>query len=156
MIAAAVAWLTARLWPIIAATVFVVGLFGWGYTAGKGSAERAHAEERAIAAENALLNSRAGALRQAHNEGVQRAENAVIERELLAAIASLRDRPERLPATAAAACTGTTGRELARPDAEFLTRYAAERKKWIAEVIACQESEDNLRAMMERAAASKK
>jgi hypothetical protein len=58
-----------------------------------------------------------------------------------AAVAGLRNRPERLPDTAKAACNGATGAELSRPDGEFLTRLAADADELRSEYAACQARE---------------
>lgn len=148
------AWLQARFWQLAAAAAIAGSLWAWGYAVGHGKAELAHAEQRATDTENAMLNSHASALRQARIQGTQDETQRTIDRELLLLIDSLRPRPaERLPASAAATCKGATGLNLARPDAEFLARYSAERKSFIAEIIACRASEDNLRELLESARA---
>ncbi len=56
------------------------------------------------------------------------------------ALASLRQRPARLPeaATAAGQCDGATGKQLSRDDAEFLVRLAARADEQAAQLSACQ------------------
>ena len=65
-----------------------------------------------------------------------------------AALHELRERPQRLPAPAAAACAGTSGAELARDDAAFLAGFAADRDGLLAAVRACEARErDNYEAV---------
>jgi uncharacterized membrane-anchored protein YhcB (DUF1043 family) len=62
----------------------------------------------------------------------------------------LQQRPDRLPATAQAggagaapaACQGTTGAQLSRPDAEFLEREAARAEQLRAALSACYQAYD--------------
>jgi hypothetical protein len=58
-----------------------------------------------------------------------------------AAFERLRDRPDRLPEPARAACAGTDGRQLSRPDAEFLVGLAARADTLRAALDACQKRE---------------
>lgn len=56
-----------------------------------------------------------------------------------AALERLRNRPaDRLPEPARAACAGSTGAELSRPDAGFLVRLAAEADDLRADLKACR------------------
>lgn len=54
------------------------------------------------------------------------------------ALASLRNRPKRLPEAATAACNGGTGAQLSQDDAGFLIRFATERDEQAAQLRACQ------------------
>lgn len=61
-----------------------------------------------------------------------------------ALLAQLRKRPERradVPGVPIASCAGSTGAELARPDGEFLGRYAAFARSIQLELGACQARE---------------
>ena len=63
---------------------------------------------------------------------------------LLADLDELRNRPDRVPGTDSApraACTGATGAELYRADAEFLSREAARAEELRSEFDACQRRE---------------
>lgn len=57
------------------------------------------------------------------------------------AVAGLRSRPERLPDTAKAACAGSSGAELSRPDAEAFTGLAADADEVRTQLDACQARE---------------
>jgi hypothetical protein len=70
-------------------------------------------------------------------------EKVLIVAERDRALASLRNRPERLPEAARAACSGSTGAELSRGDAEDLVRLAAradELRNYITELEAWVET----------------
>lgn len=79
-------------------------------------------------------------------------EIATINARLSAALASLRNRPER-PASAgqlssaAADCKGATGAELYQGDGEFLARIAARADEQRAALAACYQQYDDARAM---------
>lgn len=80
-----------------------------------------------------------------------------IAAKLDTAVASLRDRPERAarpgtPTAAASNCKGSTGAELSRPDAEFLTREAARADGVRADLAACYAQYDDARALINRPA----
>lgn len=66
------------------------------------------------------------------------AENARNLAQLNADLVGLRNRPERLPEPARAACQGSTGRELSQSDAGFLTRLASEADDLRAALDQCQ------------------
>lgn len=79
-------------------------------------------------------------------------EIARINKRHAAVIDSLRQRPERkVPDSnhevpgATPACTGTTGAELARGDAEFLAGYAADAARLDAELTKCEAAYNALR-----------
>jgi len=79
-------------------------------------------------------------------------EIATINARLSAALASLRNRPER-PASAgqlssaSADCKGATGAELYRGDGEFLARIAARADEQRAALAACYQQYDDAREM---------
>lgn len=58
-------------------------------------------------------------------EEVKDAELKMVTTRLNSALRELRDRKDRRPEAATPACEGSTGRELSRPDAEFLAGEAA-------------------------------
>lgn len=72
-----------------------------------------------------------------------RAKVAAVNRELAATLERLRNRPERNTpsrsevSSAPSACAGSTGAELARGDAEFLGRYAADAARLDAALEQC-------------------
>lgn len=70
---------------------------------------------------------------------------AEVQRHLDVAIVSLRDRPERptrLPDTPRIECSGASGRELSREDAEFLARESARADTLRAGLEACYAAYD--------------
>lgn len=71
-------------------------------------------------------------------ENVKTQEIARIAAERDRLLRQLRDRPDRMPEAAAAACKGATGAELSGPDAGFLAGYAAEAARVAAELAECQ------------------
>lgn len=81
------------------------------------------------------------------------AEVATVNTKLNGTLIGLRSRSERtiyhseheVPG-ASPTCTGTTGAELARGDAEFLARFAADAAKLDAELTKCQAAYDSLTA----------
>jgi len=142
-------WLQKWAWQLAFLAVACGSLYGFGYMKGKAVVTAEYAEQQAAAAEVASLRGRAALIKQTANEKAKDDRIKAIDDDLRIAVDELRrTRSERMPASAAAACQGSTGRELARPDAEFLEGYSADRRKWIAEVIACQASEDELRALL--------
>lgn len=68
-----------------------------------------------------------------------------INAALDALLDSMRERSNRLPEPARAACAGTTGRELSGADATFLVRFAGEADRQRAALDACQKREQALR-----------
>lgn len=68
-------------------------------------------------------------LQQKADENAKQAlsKQAAIQSKLNIALNSLRDRPARLPEAARTQCQGSTGFELSRVDAEFLTKFASDR-----------------------------
>jgi len=67
----------------------------------------------------------------------------VVSNDLDAALKRLRQRPERradaaTPAAASGRCAGSSGAELSGRDAEFLSRFAAERDEIAVRLTACQ------------------
>jgi hypothetical protein len=146
----AAAWLAVKtflgawwLYGVIIALIFGLGWkFGEDHKqhqwdTANAAAYKDEAAKTATLAESQQLLQRANDLAQI----ADRAKSASI-------IASLRNRPERVPAAASATCAGSTGIELARPDAEFLIGQASDNLKWQREVIACYGREDALRKAM--------
>lgn len=78
----------------------------------------------------------------------QAARLADTRRNLVIALAGLRDRPERAAGVsegARAGCAGGTGAELSRPDAGFLAGEAARADDIRAGLVACYEVMDSVR-----------
>ncbi len=76
----------------------------------------------------------------------QHDEQTRINGRLTADLIELRDRPSRrhLPGGTGTACKGATGAELSRPDAEFLTRFAARADKAQTGLAACYKHIDDV------------
>jgi len=111
------------VWPVAA-------LAGWGWWQ-QNRADRYEAQLDEIRAEYrakdlvAEETSRLLKMSAARAKGERDAENTSISRRLADAQRELRNRPERRPEAATAACEGATGRQLSRPDSEFLYGLAA-------------------------------
>ena len=71
-------------------------------------------------------------------EDVKNAEIARITRAHDDLLRQLRERSDRMPEAAAAACKGATGAELSGPDAGFLAGEAAEGARIAAELAECR------------------
>ena len=69
---------------------------------------------------------------------------AGVNSQLDDALKRLRNRPDRLPETSQANCTGATGAQLSAPDAEFLTREAARADRIREALTACYKYADEL------------
>lgn len=138
-------------WLILAAVIAILGAFLAGQRDGttrertewaaRIERERAESFKAGLETErnqqektNAALKTQAAAMARI---------NAGLRRDL----DGLRNRPERpadLPETARAACQGTTGAELSRPDAEFLVGEAARADEQRAGLDACYQVMDAL------------
>lgn len=96
--------------------------------------QRAEAEAQARATEHRAQEA-ANAIARRHAYEV-----STVRRNLDIALDSLRQRPERpasLPDASRTDCAGSTGAELSRPDAEFLSREAARADEQRAGLVAC-------------------
>jgi ABC-type transporter Mla subunit MlaD len=102
---------------------------------GKEAIEAAAASEANRETERLMAKSRTR-IDDEHNQSLR----AVNDR-LADALERLRDRPDRLPEAARAACQGATGRELSGPDAAVLERYAADARRLQLALGACQDRE---------------
>ena len=125
--------------------ILVVGLVGgfywWADSNGYERAEKKHAAaEQKQRDENQLkmdnLRTDYEALAEVKDDEIKR---VATERDRLAA--SLRNRPERMPEAAQAACQGGTGAGLSREDSEFLAGEAARANELRAQLSACQDRE---------------
>lgn len=120
----------------VAAVAFPFGAYvGAGHEKDKATAALLKATEKARQTEQNLHDDY-GVLNDLKDEEL-RGVNA----KLAAATARLRDRPERLPGPAQAACAGSSGAVLSRPDAQFLNREAARADGLRTELWACQARE---------------
>lgn len=116
-------------------------LFAFGYFAGNANCRRQALEHQLeVQAETMkrerALNSALKAIQESKDADLlaMRAAYEHVAREL-------QSRPMRLPPPQRAACQGTSGSELSRPDAEFLAREAARADYYARELIACQDRE---------------
>lgn len=112
-----------------------------------------HEKEVAVAAAAEVVEQKHAALVLEDSWRVkleaQRHENEIAIADVTvardAALAGLRDRPAVrrifVPSPTGTISTGATGPELARPDAEFLARYAAVARRFQLELGACQARE---------------
>lgn len=136
-------------WALLTLIIaFVLNGFYW-------NAHGSNAEHARMVAK--LESERAQALQKARDTETQWQEEvnevttkqaeklAEVQHHLDVAIISLRDRPKRsatLPDTPRVECSGATGRELSREDAEFLVREAARADTLRAGLEACYAAYD--------------
>ncbi len=102
---------------------------------------KAQAEAKFTESETARLRERAAQLTAQRIADEKEDAHRRIVGQLTADLAGLRNRPDRLPEASRPACAGTTGRELSRRDAEFLTGLAARADTLRAALAACQKRE---------------
>jgi len=119
----------------------VAGFYFWADHRGYERAEKKYAaaeqkqrEENQLRMDN--LRTDYEALAEVKDDEIKR---VATERDRLAA--SLRNRPERMPEAAQAACQGGTGAGLSREDSEFLAGEAARANELRAQLSACQDRE---------------
>lgn len=142
---------TLNPWVILGAVVMAVclvfGGYAWGDSA-RNTAWLAKTEkDKRLAVEEAIHIEREqqGVVNDAMRN--QAASLASINNRLRADLVSLRNRPERASATdqpARSSCTGATGAELSRSDAEFLVGEAARADEVRAGLSACYQVIDGI------------
>lgn len=143
---------TINPWLILGAVLTAIGLVFGGYVWGdhsrdvawkaKTETDKRKAVEQALITERANQEKANAAIRQ------QAADQAAINTRLRADLIGLRSRPERtagVSETARPACSGATGAELSRSDAEFLVGEAARADEQRAGLAACYAVIDGLR-----------
>ena len=157
---------------LIAAAIAVVLAFGGGYYKGTssgyatGRAEiqkefTAYKTEQEKKYTNTVLKYRekeqelqktAAAEQEKHRDQIRS-----IDKRLSAALVELRNRPERRASTANSAvpsaaetCAGVSGAELARGDAEFLTRYASDAAKLREALSTCEARYEQVRTELNK------
>lgn len=124
-----------RLWL---AGMAVAGMAaGGGYLLGGLHKERAIQAQALEQIKHAQELARLAARDAAQYREKKDAEVRKINARLVDALERLRQRPERLPEPARAACTGATGAELSGPDAGFLVREAARADELRAALAEC-------------------
>ena len=143
---------TLNPWLILGVLATVIGAYFTGAFVESGRAdtrwEAKTEKDKRAAVEQALKDERGqqekanAAIRQ------QAADQAAINNRLRSDLASLRNRPERaagMPTGTRSACSGATGAELSRSDAEFLVGEAARADDQRAGLAACYAVIDGLR-----------
>ncbi len=137
------------LWvEIVLGAAIAALLFFLGFVIGEGRTQ--HKWDQATAKAYQKAQEDAATLADGINEIQVKAneDKATLIAQRDDALRKLRNRPERLPDTAAVACAGTSGRELSRIDAEFLTGYAASAASVASDLAACYGREDKYREAM--------
>jgi hypothetical protein len=147
---------------LLALAVMALALWGWGWVDGakheekKFDAYKVDQEKAVIVQAQKVAQVRSDLLSDAVIlEGVKNAENKVIDDKLAAARADIvRLRADRRPADTPTptACTGSTGKELSRPDAEFLSGIAADADRFQAALRQCQSQYNQARDALEKLA----
>ena len=143
---------TLNPWVILGAVATIIGVATGGYLWGdsarntkwlaKTEADKRKSVEQALTIERANQEKANAAIRK------QASDQAIINTRLRADLASLRNRPERtadLSAIPGARCSGATGAELSRSDAEFLVGEAARADEIRAGLAACYAVIDGVR-----------
>lgn len=149
MFASAYAWVIAKAGLIAGFAICALALFLWGYTTGSNRNEAKHAAAQLVAEKKSSEQSAQLAKTILDTQKVNDEANAKLRASVDVLVNGLRNRANRkLPNPAAPSCEGTTGKELSRQDAEFLTRESAESQHWQNELTACYSREDALRNSM--------
>ena len=135
------------LGAVVTAVCLVFGGYAWGDSA-RNTAWLAKTEkDKRLAVEEAihLEREQQGVVNDAMRK--QAADQAAINTRLRADLIGLRNRPERASATdqtTRSSCTGATGAELSRSDAEFLVGEAARADEVRAGLSACYQVIDGI------------
>lgn len=137
---------------LMVAVIAGAGIAGWmwrGAIAERDIAtiEKSIAQQREQAATEARATERKQ--QEKVNEALREQNSALagVADKLRLELGRLRNRPERpavVPEAPRAACEGSTGAELSRPDAEFLAREAARADEIRAGLVACYQVIDEL------------
>jgi hypothetical protein len=131
-------------YAILGALILVGSILTGAYFKGRSDMDAVW-QEKMIVAERAA-HAREIKLQEAANEiGRQyQIDRSRISTDLADALERLRERPERMPEPARAACSGGTGAELSSQDAGFLEREAARADELRAALQACKAWVDNV------------
>lgn len=138
---------------VLAAVVFSVATFAVGYDYGRRITKLAWEEERAVIAQrtlDAVQQAREKEAKLVLEMEAQRREYEKkvrsISSQLDSILAGVRERPDRPDGTAVSETTTTncvcTGAQLARRDAEFLARYAADAERLAEAYNTCRATYD--------------
>jgi len=131
-------WLAVRY----ALAVSIGAAIGWTTQGWRKDAQiAAIQQEKALAVSEALNETKRLRNQTQRIIDRQRDEIATLNIGLDRTLSQLRYRPARLPSSPAS-CEGTTGRELSRPDAEFLAREAARADRLRSALKTCYEVND--------------
>lgn len=140
------AFLDPRVW--LAVSIACAVSYGAGRWQQWRADEREAVAELAIRTAQVLDTERELATAHELTRGTHATELHRLSAAHAATLHGLRERPQRLPKAAAAACAGTSGAELSRDDAAFLAGFAFERDGLLAAVRACEARErDNFEAV---------
>lgn len=145
-----------RVWAALVMAVFLAGTHWRAYTQGKKTVMTEWDSEKLAIAEQSFKlaeqATRVTAGLQAKADTLRKTKNAEIEKlgaDLAYALDGLRDRPARPGAGSVPGDTGIgsgcTGRELYRPDGEFLTRLAARADRLRLDLGQCQAAYETAR-----------
>lgn len=151
-----ISWFTGKLQFVAGGAIALLAIFIYGYNLGSNNQKIKQIEAQIKLQQQADIKS----AELAKNISDARLQNEqtikLLQSNLDAAIASLRNRPNRRVSTAAAvACEGNTGSELSRPDSEFLVGLANDADIVTANLRACYAREEALRQAMCVAATGK-
>lgn len=119
------------------------GMVG-SYFKGRHDEHASHIEQVLEDTREARRFEQARSARIQETQNAQAAEVRRISTHLADALERLRNRPDRLPEPARAACKGATGAELSGRDAAILERLAARADAIRAELAACQDREHSV------------
>jgi hypothetical protein len=133
-------WVKAAAAGIGATLLVAAGFFaGTHWVSAQWDREKAQrAEALATKTSQAMEDSRRMAVAQRVKDNAYELQIRRTGARLADALERLRDRPERLPEPARAACAGATGAQLSGRDAAFLERFAARANELRAALARCQ------------------
>lgn len=132
------------MFALLNPTVWLVALALMAGSYGMGRWQQYQSDEKAQVAEVLKLTEKARQVEQnwqsdAHEaEVIHAQELRSIAAKRDAAVASLRNRPERLSDAARPACAGATGAELSGRDGDFLSRLATRADRLRADLETCK------------------
>jgi hypothetical protein len=131
-------------YALLAALVALLVAVGGAYFKGRHDEHASHLEQIVADTNEARRIEQRAATHRQETEDALSAELRGVNARLADALERVRQRPERLPEAARAACAGSTGRELSGRDAAAFERLAARADTIRAELAACQAREQPL------------